>query len=743
VEFIRAEAQPVAGACPAPRARLAVASRRALLGASLLTTIVSVGLIESVGGEHSRALIAVRAPYAPIEGSSSPPPAAQGIASATLGVERSDYRVVRSGAGFQAHSPAQNLHVRFSAHGVQIGSGALDIGLNLRAVGYGAAARPPGAARLTVHANRVTYTRAGVSEWYVNGPLGLEQGFTIWRAPPGHPTGPMSLSIELSGNAHASLAAGGQSVALTTAAGPTLSYGGLVASDARGRTLHSWLALHDRQLVLSVDARGVVYPLSIDPLVQKGSKSLNASDERGSALFGESVALSSDGGTALVGGPCDGLTPQASVCAGAAWVFARTGANWAQQGPKLTGGGSGECKGGNQFANSGAEFGKSVALSADGNTALIGGPRESSCAGAVWVFTRSGSTWKQQGSKLTGGAEIGGGRFGYTVALSSDGNTALIGGHDDNGGTGAAWVFTRSGSTWTQQNEKLTGGGAVGLSGFGSRVALSSDGSTALISGPADNEGAGAAWVFTRSATGTWTRQEKLTGGGETGRAFFGDSVAFSADGNTALIGGDREKEYSRGYLGAAWVFTRSGSTWTQQGEKLTSCPGGFGSSAALSSDGNVALIGAVEPNAQGVCVFARSGSSWTQQGERLNAKRESAFGEAVALSSDARIAMVGAPGFGTHGAVRMYPNGPPVVKRVSPKQGSLTGGTSVKINGVGFIGASGVRFGSAEAASFTVEEDSSIVAVSPAGTTGVVDVTVTDPIGTSALTARDHFGYK
>ena len=92
-----------------------------------------------------------------------------------------------------------------------------------------------------------------------------------------------------------------------------------------------------------------------------------------------------------------------------------------------------------------------VSLSADGNTALVGGWKDDSTKGAAWVFTRSGGVWSQQGPKLTGGGESGEAGFGTSVALSADGNTALIGGPGDNGRQGAAWVFTRSGSTWTQQ----------------------------------------------------------------------------------------------------------------------------------------------------------------------------------------------------------------------------------------------------------------------------------------------------
>ena len=134
------------------------------------------------------------------------------------------------------------------------------------------------------------------------------------------------------------------------------------------------------------------------------------------------------------------------------------------------------------------------AFSADGNTALIGawnddnvlpGNDHYSGKGAAWVFTRSGSTWTQQGEKLIGWGETGEGKFGTSVALSADGDTALIGGWNDNSSKGAAWVFTRTGEVWTQQGEKLIGGGEAGEGRFGVSVALSADGDTALI--PADS----------------------------------------------------------------------------------------------------------------------------------------------------------------------------------------------------------------------------------------------------------------
>src|SRR5207237_10732311 len=117
--------------------------------------------------------------------------------------------------------------------------------------------------------------------------------------------------------------------------------------------------------------------------------------------------------------------------------------------------------------------GESVALSADGNTALVGGVGDNANVGAVWVFTRSADVWTQQGAKLVGTGAVGIADQGASVALSADGNTAIVGGSADNGDAGAVWVYTRSGSVWTQQGDKLVGVGAVGLANQGTSVALS------------------------------------------------------------------------------------------------------------------------------------------------------------------------------------------------------------------------------------------------------------------------------
>jgi hypothetical protein len=199
-------------------------------------------------------------------------------------------------------------------------------------------------------------------------------------------------------------------------------------------------------------------------------------------------------------------------------------AQLSQQGMKQVGtGGSGD-----------ERQGSSAALSADGNTAIEGGPNDSMEVGAVWFFTRSGGVWTQQGGKIVGTGYTGPAapQQGTSVAISSDGNTAIEGAPQDGNSIGAAWVFTRSGGVWTQQGNKLFGSDHAGaFSSQGQSVALSGDGNTAAIGGPDDN-GVGAVWIFTRSG-GVWTQLgSKLVASGAGAGAGVGTFVALSTDGN-------------------------------------------------------------------------------------------------------------------------------------------------------------------------------------------------------------------
>ncbi|MEA5075213.1 MAG: tandem-95 repeat protein, partial [Coriobacteriia bacterium] len=351
---------------------------------------------------------------------------------------------------------------------------------------------------------------------------------------------------------------------------------------------------------------------------------LLADDGASADQLGYSVAI--DGDTAIVGAPKDGdMGPQS----GSAYVFTRSGGTWTQQ-AKLT-------------AADGASFqyfGTSVSLS--GDTAMIGASGANTNRGCVYVFARAAGVWTEQ-VKLTAADGEAGDQFGAKVALS--GGTAVVGApYDDDKGlnSGAAYVFTGSGAIWTQQ-VKLTATDAVDESRFGSSAAI--DGDTVVVGSYMDDykgTDSGSVYVFTRFGT-SWSQQAKLTAADGAASEFFGYSVAVSGD--TALIGASRDGEKGTG-AGAAYVFTRSGASWSQEA-KLTAADGGandyFGISVALA--GGSAVIGSYFDDDKGSAsgsayVFTRAGTSWWQQAKLTAADGAATdyFGVSVALSGGTAV---------------------------------------------------------------------------------------------------------
>jgi hypothetical protein len=302
----------------------------------------------------------------------------------------------------------------------------------------------------------------------------------------------------------------------------------------------------------------------------------------GPSAQGHSVALSADGNTLVEG------ATNVNANGGAVWVFVRSAGVWSQQGPGLVGSGT---------VGTGLQ-GSSVSVSADGNTLVEGGIGDNQI-GAVWVFSRSGGVWTQQGAKLvgTGSSGTGNPQQGSSISLSADGNTLIEGGEFDNNSIGGAWIFTRVAGVWTQQGTELVGTGFTGTPQQGNSVAISGDGNTALVGGLTDNGEIGGMWVFTRNA-GVWTQQGgELVGAGGTGASQQGGSVSLSADGNTAIEGGSQDNTG----IGAVWTFTRTGGIWSQLGTPLLATggtePSELGSSVALSRDGTTAVLGAIGDN--------------------------------------------------------------------------------------------------------------------------------------------------
>jgi hypothetical protein len=441
---------------------------------------------------------------------------------------------------------------------------------------------------------------------------------------------------------------------------------------------------------------------------------IKASNPAEGSQFGHAVAVSGDGSTVAVGAQME------NNAAGAAYIYVRSGDRWTEQASIAA-----------SNADQGDQFGSSIALSADGNTLAVGAYFEDSAAkgingnqadnsmneaGAVYVFTRTGTTWSQQAyiKASNTGEPQDGDTFGASIALSDDGNTLAVGspGEDsgspgingnqaDNSalGAGAVYVFTRSGTTWSQQAYvKSAAPRTTGAGGdlFGYSVALNADGSTLavgvfdeggssnVINGPVDNKlpGAGCVYVFTRKG-GAWSQQAYLKASTQDRGDSLGAWVAVSDDGNTVVAGAIDEDSMTTGVntvqsghsgrvgapddlsSGAAYVFTRSGSTWSQQAALKASNTGKedwFGVRLALSGDGNTLAVAAPNEDsasrgingkqddesaveAGAVYVFTRSGATWTHRAyvKGSNTQEFDEFGSAVGLNRDGSLMAVGA----------------------------------------------------------------------------------------------------
>ncbi len=373
---------------------------------------------------------------------------------------------------------------------------------------------------------------------------------------------------------------------------------------------------------------------------------LVAPDPAANDQFGFCVAISGD--TAVAGAILDDYD-ETTDC-GSVYVFTRSGSTWTAQAKLFPA---------DAVANH--RFGTAVSIS--GDTIVVGArgdDAQGADAGAAYVFTRSDGAWTQQ-AKLTAADAAVNDWFAISVAIRGDTIVAgAVGDKDQGSFTGSAYVFIRSGETWTQQ-AKLTASDAGAHHWFGSSVAI--DYNTVVVGADGDDHAgarSGSAYVFVRSG-GVWTEQAKLTAADADAGDEFGHSVA--ASGDTAVVGAWRQKS---GVMdsGAAYVFARSGAVWSQQVKLKDSHVDSFdkfGVSVAISGDTMAAGVsdGEAGPGAGAVCVFNRTDDAWTLQAKvnAIDNATQNLFGLRVLISGD--LAMVGAPytnarGLGS-GAVWVY----------------------------------------------------------------------------------------
>lgn len=439
--------------------------------------------------------------------------------------------------------------------------------------------------------------------------------------------------------------------------------------------------------------------------------------------FGSAVSFSADGKHLAIGarGESSNATginqneaDDSASLAGAVYMFVWSGSAWTQEA---------YIKASN--AEAGDMFGTSVALSADGSRLVVGALNEDSSAtgvggnqadngapesGAAYVFVRSGTTWTQEAyikASNTGSlSATEGDFFGASVSISGDGTRIVVGayGEQSNGTgidsnqsdnslrqSGAAYVFVRSGTTWSQESYvKASNTGAndcfgrvVTISADGTHFAVSADGESSNATGINQNQAddsafaAGAVYVFARVGT-SWSQEAYVKPSNTSLLDDFGSALALSADGSTLAVGAMMEQSSATGingngdqktaaqlYSGAAYVFVRSGTTWTQEAYvKASNTWEGayFGSSVALSADGGRLIVGAEHEDsaATGIngnqndgsakqsgaaYVFSRTGTTWSQDAyvKASNTYSFSEFGGSVSMSGDGSRIAIGA----------------------------------------------------------------------------------------------------
>jgi hypothetical protein len=419
----------------------------------------------------------------------------------------------------------------------------------------------------------------------------------------------------------------------------------------------STLAVGGAGPVVSGGFTGAVYVFNRDGSGEWSQQAyIKASNSDLTDSFGESVSLTSDGNTLVVGARSEASSAtgvngdqldNSTENAGGVYVFTRSGSSWSQQA---------YIKASNTYRQ--GLFGSAVSISGDGNTIAVGATGESSAAtgvngdqnpigaagsGAVYVFRRNGSSWSQEAYIKASNTDAGD-RFGYSLSLAADGNTLAVGAiqeasnatgvdgdqTDNSAVSGAVYVFVRV-VTWSQQAYLKSSNSEYG-DGFGGSVSLSADGNVLAVSATGEDSSsvgvdraqgdnsmdwAGAVYIFTRNIINNWSQQAYIKASNTGEGDLFGSDVSLSADGNTLAVGAGGEASGAIGIngvqtdnsavdAGAVYVFKQNAGIWSQQAyvkASNTDPDDYFSRAVALSSDGQTLAVGATgeDSRAKGV----------------------------------------------------------------------------------------------------------------------------------------------
>ncbi len=608
------------------------------------------------------------------------PAGAQSVVSATLGRADEAYRAKSSGQGYATENPANHLSAQYTADGVKIRLQNANLDLEFQGWGYGKPGVKEGQAAVAplVDANRVEYRRGALTEWYVNGPLGIEQGFTISQAPVASADSQpdaLQIALHFRGNLSASIEPGRHALTLRDRRGvETLRYGPLLVYDASGRELESWMEAQDGSVRLRVNTAGARYPIIVDPWVQ-GAQLTISSEVAGAQPY--SVAVS--GNTVVVGAPQ--TTINGNAAQGAAFVFVEpTPGGWTNTSTYAA----------ELYNNSGLpgdNLSWSVGIS--GNTVVVGAPyatvEGNASEGAAYVFVEPTGGWALEPTPPTYSAELteatgsAGDSFGWSVGISgstvagSSESTVVVGDPFTNTNQGAAYVFVaplvNNVPTWSSETEtaELTAPTGVLENKIGWSVGINESGNTVVVGAPffpttGSNEYQGAAYVFVAATPSDWsntsTYNAKLTASDGATDAFFGLSVGISE--NTVVAGAPQATIGPNSFQGAAYVFVAATpsdwSTTSTYNAKLTASKGATGDflgwSVGISGNtvvaaapdaavGSTATEGAayvfVEPTVGGVPTW--SSETETQELTEATGNAGDSFGFKVGISGNTIVA--------------------------------------------------------------------------------------------------------
>jgi hypothetical protein len=328
-------------------------------------------------------------------------------------------------------------------------------------------------------------------------------------------------------------------------------------------------------------------------------------------LQGTNVYLTKDGNTLLFSAPYDSLEY------GSCWIYERDSNGWNYQDKLIP-----------DSVIGSAQI-LAITMNRAKNRIAIGGGANNGGVGAIWIFDKVGSNWiRSQIISVTD--TIGNSRLGYSLAMSADGNILISGGPEDNGIVGAVWTFKYNGSAYVR-TQKLVPNDVVGIAQFGYLVGISEDGNRLTASGPLDNGYIGAVWIFDRDESNIWTQTgTKLVPSDYLDTPFVGTGLSLAPQGNVVAIGAQNNDDTSNngiGPKGGTWIFSFNGTSWTQTTSRILGTgaqplQGIYqGISVATSYSGDTLAVGGYgDENGEGsVWIFIKNGTNWLQSGSKIN----------------------------------------------------------------------------------------------------------------------------